>query len=202
MKLHLPVLPPILSIPLAIAQNTTTTTGNFVSFTDPGIELTIKLAIPDASSPPFPLLITFSAPLAVGWAGFATGGCMLRSPLIVAWPNGKDVVVSSRWAKAFHPPTPYPNTTLSLLPSGTTVNATHWTAAILCERGCSDWLGGEVDPNYNNGTFGYGASSHAPTAPADKDSAIRFHDLAIGHFDWDLNKAKNEAGVWGGMTKA
>ncbi|KAB5530381.1 hypothetical protein GE09DRAFT_1252550 [Coniochaeta sp. 2T2.1] len=197
--MKLPITPLLLAATIS-AQNTTTTT-NFVSFTDPGIELSIKLAIPDVSSPPFPLLLTFTAPISVGWAGFATGGCMLRSPLIVAWPNGKDVVVSSRWAKAFHPPTPYRNTTTSLLPGATSVNATHWSASILCEKGCSDWLGGEIDPNYNNGTFGYAASSVLPAAPADKDGAIRFHDLAIGHFDWDLNRAKNAGGQWEAATR-
>lgn len=79
---------------LAQAQN-----GSFVSFSDPGIELDIKLAIPDTTSAPFPLLVTFSAPINVAWAGFATGGCMLRSPLIVAWPNGKSVLATTRWAK-------------------------------------------------------------------------------------------------------
>lgn len=82
------------STSLAQAQN-----GSFVSFSDPGIELDIKLAIPDATSAPFPLLVTFSAPINVAWAGFATGGCMLRSPLIVAWPNGKSVLATTRWAK-------------------------------------------------------------------------------------------------------
>jgi hypothetical protein len=71
------------------------------------------------------------------------------------------------------------------------VNATHWTATFLCSKGCSDWYGGSIDPSYNNGTFGYAASSQVPVAPGDASSAIKFHDLAIGHFDWDLTKAKN-----------
>lgn len=72
--------------------------GSFVSFSDQGIELDIKLAIPDTKTAPFPLLVTFTAPISVGWAGFATGGCMLRSPLIVAWPNGNSVLATTRWA--------------------------------------------------------------------------------------------------------
>lgn len=99
---------------------------------------------------------------------------------------------------AFHPPAPYLNTTISTLHS--TVNSTHWTASILCSKGCSDWYGGSIDPNYNNATFGYGASSHAPSAPGDVKSAIKFHDLAIGHFDMDLTKAKNGAAAWTSLT--
>ncbi|KAJ9138284.1 hypothetical protein NKR19_g7892 [Coniochaeta hoffmannii] len=160
----LPLIPLLLPS-LVLAQNASSPAGNVVTFSDPGIQLDISLAIPNTTAAPFPLLVTFSAPLSVGWAGFATGGCMLRSPLIVAWPNNKSVVATTRWATAFHPPTPYLNTTLSVLSSS--VNATHWSARVLCEKGCSDWYGGAIDPNNNNATFGYGASSHAPTAPGD-----------------------------------
>lgn len=72
--------------------------GNYATFSDPGIDLDVSLALPNVSTPPFPMLLTFSAPLSVGWAGFATGGCMLRSPLVVAWRNGSDVVATTRWA--------------------------------------------------------------------------------------------------------
>lgn len=72
---------------------------NTVSFSDPGSGLDISLAIPDVQSAPFPLYMTFTAPIEVGWGGFATGGCMLRSPLIVAWPNNDSVLVTTRWAK-------------------------------------------------------------------------------------------------------
>ena len=80
------------SLALATAQNMS-------SFTDPTANLTFKLAIPaDKNSAPFPLLMSIAAPVGVSWAGFATGGCMLRSPLIVAWVNGTGVVVTTRWA--------------------------------------------------------------------------------------------------------
>ena len=68
------------------------------SFTDKGADLTFKLAIPDKTSAPFPLLMSIIAPVGVSWSGFATGGCMLRSPLIVAWANGTGVAVTTRWA--------------------------------------------------------------------------------------------------------
>jgi hypothetical protein len=71
---------------------------------------------------------------------------------------------------------------------------------VLCAKGCSDWYGGAIDPTYNNATFGYAASGTVPAAPGDVKTPIRFHDLAIGHFDFDLTKARNEAGVWGKMT--
>lgn len=68
------------------------------SFTDEGIGATYTIAIPEVPSAPFPLLMSISVPRDVSWAGFATGGCMLRSPLIVAWVNGTSLVVTTRWA--------------------------------------------------------------------------------------------------------
>jgi len=68
------------------------------SFTDASANLTFKLAIPDKTAAPFPLLMSIVAPIGISWAGFATGGCMLRSPLLVAWVNGTGVAVTTRWA--------------------------------------------------------------------------------------------------------
>lgn len=106
---------------------------------------------------------------------------------------------SASYQRAFHAPTPYLNTTISTLRS--TVNATHWTAAVLCSAGCSDWYGGSIDPNYNNATFGYGASGGAVATPSSVNSSIHFHDLAIGHFDMDLTKAKNGKATWDELVK-
>jgi len=75
------------------------------------------------------------------------------------------------------------------------VNTTHWTANFLCAAGCSNWYGGEIDPNFNNATFGFGISS----LPASGNS-IRFHNVAKGHFDIDLTKAKRAD--FDAMTKA
>ena len=63
------------------------------------IGVTYKLAIPEASLGPFDMAWSIVAPVGMGWAALSMGGCMLRSPLLVAWPNGKSVVVSPRWAK-------------------------------------------------------------------------------------------------------
>ena len=76
------------------AQNSTLS-----SWTDSVSGVTFKLAIWDTSAAPFPILMSFVAPINITWAAFAAGACMLRSPLIVAWPNGTNVVVTSRWAR-------------------------------------------------------------------------------------------------------
>ena len=63
-----------------------------------GADLAYQFAIPEAAAAPFDVLVSITAPVALGWAGFAAGGKMTRNPLLVAWPNGNSVTVSPRWA--------------------------------------------------------------------------------------------------------
>jgi Cytochrome domain of cellobiose dehydrogenase len=62
------------------------------------IGVTYKVAIPDSAGTSYPMVMSITAPVNTSWAGLSTGGCMLRSPLIVAWQNGTSVAVSARWA--------------------------------------------------------------------------------------------------------
>ncbi len=92
-------------------------------------------------------------------------------------------------SRQYHPPAPYANTTLAVFQTSS-ANATHWTANFVCSDGCSSWFGGSIDPNNNNATFGWGASSRPIESPSSPTSPIHFHDVAMGHFDMDLTKAK------------
>ena len=58
-----------------------------------------RVAFPDTSSTPFDALLQIVSPVAAGWAGFAWGGRMVNNPLTIAWQNGKNVTISSRWAR-------------------------------------------------------------------------------------------------------
>jgi hypothetical protein len=66
---------------------------------------TYRIAIPDATTAPFDTLLQITAPVALGWAGFAWGGGMTGNPLTVTWPNGNNATVSSRWS-TYSPPFP------------------------------------------------------------------------------------------------
>jgi hypothetical protein len=68
------------------------------SWSDDEAGVTFRLAIPDVDKAPFAMKMSIIAKKNVTWAGIATGGCMLRSPLLVAWPNANKVVVGSYWA--------------------------------------------------------------------------------------------------------
>lgn len=70
-----------------------------LGWNEPTSGVTYGLAVPEAASAPFDVLLSIVAPAKAGWVGWAAGGCMLRSPILVAWPNGNTTVVSSRWAK-------------------------------------------------------------------------------------------------------
>jgi len=56
-----------------------------------------RVAIPDTAAAPFDVLVQITAPVSLGWAGLAWGGTMANNPLTVAWVNGNEVAISSRW---------------------------------------------------------------------------------------------------------
>jgi len=59
-----------------------------------------RIAIADTSTGgDFDIAIQLIAPVGQGWVGLSWGGGMSQAPLTVAWPNGQDVTLSSRWAK-------------------------------------------------------------------------------------------------------
>jgi hypothetical protein len=75
--------------------------GTSICFSESKIDaqnLIFRIAIPDTTAAPFDVLLQVVAPVSVTWASIAWGGKMTANPLTVAWPNGKNVVVSSRWA--------------------------------------------------------------------------------------------------------
>jgi cellobiose dehydrogenase (acceptor) len=40
----------------------------------------------------------FISPISVKWVALALGGAMNGNPLLVAWPNGNNIVTTTRWA--------------------------------------------------------------------------------------------------------
>jgi hypothetical protein len=57
-----------------------------------------SVGIPEAAAAPFDVYTSIVAPINNTWAAIAFGGCMLRSPILVAWANGTNVAVSPCWA--------------------------------------------------------------------------------------------------------
>ena len=63
-------------------------------------QIAYRIAVPSTAvnGQPFDVVLQVVAPTAVGWAGMAWGGTMLKNPLTVGWANGNSAQISSRWA--------------------------------------------------------------------------------------------------------
>lgn len=88
-----------------------------------------------------------------------------------------------------------PGQTLSLLPTASTTNETHWKATVLCD-GCSLFTnnaGAEValDPAATAVPFGWATAADAPDTPADPESTFGAHS-ATGYFAFSLLDAQAE----------
>ncbi len=91
-----------------IERDTAVTTGRYCDATQRTVCLAeftattsgtvFRIGLPEVSKAPFDTLVQVVAPVTVGWAGLAWGGSMAQNPLTVAWMNGDQGVVSSRWA--------------------------------------------------------------------------------------------------------
>ncbi|CAI6025038.1 unnamed protein product [Clonostachys chloroleuca] len=150
------------------------------------------VAIPEATEAPFDVILQITAPTEIGWAGLSWSSGMTNNPLTIAWPNGDEVVVSSRAAVSYSLPAAWDGATLAVL-DGSTVNATHWVATIHC-KGCSQWDelkpdNNKLDPNAQN-VIAYAYSSKAVNTPSDPNSSFSAHDEA-SPFGLDFTKARS-----------
>jgi len=161
---------------------------NFAAYTEAVSGVEYNIAIPEVAAAPFDVYLSIVAPANITYAAVAFGGCMLRSPLLVAWKNNTNVVASPRWATEYHPPTLYNGTTVSVLKTSS-VNSTYWTANLVC-TGCSTWLGGSVNA-LGSATFGYGVANRTLGNPAMVNSSIPFHNVGRGHFEVNITSARN-----------
>ncbi|KAH8893466.1 CBD9-like protein [Thozetella sp. PMI_491] len=152
---------------------------------------TYRIAIPDGSSGSFDTILQIISPTSLGWAGFAWGGGMTLNPLVVAWPNGNKVTVTSRWATGRTMPTSYRSATYTVLSSS--VNSTHWSVEVVCS-GCSKWSGGSLRPSDIN-TFAWAVSRNKPSQPSSPDSSFPEH-TNVGMFTEDLSLAKSPQSVF------
>ncbi|PVH78193.1 iron reductase domain protein [Cadophora sp. DSE1049] len=159
-----------------------------VSWTEATSGVVYSMAIPAVDAAPFEVYLSITAPANITWAAVAFGGCMLRSPLVVAWKNSTNVVAAPRWATEYHPPALY-NGTSVVVSKTSSVNATHWTANLLVSGG-SSWYGGTVKSS-GSVTFGWGVSNRPLGNPASVDSSIGFHNVGKGHFEVDITAARN-----------
>ena len=69
----------------------------FDGITDPTYGVTYGIVLPQANTST-EFIGEIVAPLAAKWVGVAFGGAMIGDLLLVAWPNGNEIVASTRYA--------------------------------------------------------------------------------------------------------
>lgn len=156
-----------------------------VAFKDPKTNITFQqytsdngfsfgIALPEASSTGFIGQISAGTR---GWAAVSLTGSMTDGVVVVAWPNGDEVVSSLRTTKT----NVGAGTVLTTISAGTVVNKTGFTYTFLCE-GCV----------INGKTMGFALSNTAPANPSMAKSSIKLLG-GSGTFDIDTNAAKSAA---------
>ncbi|KAM5531153.1 hypothetical protein V8D89_015174 [Ganoderma adspersum] len=128
------------------------------------------------------------APIAAKWIGLAFGGAMIGDLLLVAWPNGNEIVASTRYATAYAQPTAYDGATLTTLPSSS-VNSTHWKYVFRCEN-CTSWTGGGGISPTGTGVFAWAYSNVGVDDPSDPNSTFQEH-TDFGFYGINFPDAQN-----------
>ncbi|OAL48240.1 CBD9-like protein [Pyrenochaeta sp. DS3sAY3a] len=164
--------------------------------------LTTRVALP-ANGTSSDAILQIITPSAFAWCGLAWGGHMTNNPLSVTWATGEatgeKVIVSSRMAFGYYAiPYTYDGAEYTNIPTGTSVNATHWQITTRC-RGCTQWSSADGDFNLHNepsAVLAYACSSVPPDTPSRNDSSFNIHEQ-FGIWSHDFTIAKNASyGSW------
>nr|AGE45679.1 cellobiose dehydrogenase [Phlebia lindtneri]AGE97206.1 cellobiose dehydrogenase [Phlebia lindtneri] len=160
----------------------------FTGVTDPVHDVTYGFTFPPlaiSGSNPTEFIGEIVAPAAAKWAGIALGGAMLQDLLLVAWPNGNQIVYSTRFATDYVQPTAYAAATLTTISSS--VNSTYWRWVFRCQ-GCTSWTGGGSMPISSQGVLAWAYSSIDVDDPSDPQSTFNEH-TDFGFFGIDYTTA-------------
>ncbi|KAK9772253.1 putative Glucose-methanol-choline oxidoreductase N-terminal domain-containing protein [Seiridium cardinale] len=165
---------------------------DFQQYTDSDSGFSFGMAVPENPTTDFIGQMVVPLTDSAGWGAIALGPGMTGRLLLVAWPNGDEVVSSFRYTSAYSNPDVYTNTTLSALPiaNGTFVNSTHMTYTFVCET-CV--IGGSTTFDFSDGTgaLGFAVSSSNPTTPSDSSSALVYHDVGANIYVANFTAAES-----------
>ncbi|KAK7995685.1 hypothetical protein PG990_014458 [Apiospora arundinis] len=139
-----------------------------------GIQFRVALPGTIEAGQPYDVILQIEAPKSIGWVGWAWAGQMTYNPLTVIWPNGDQVMHSSRMALHGHQGR-HPQVHRPL-------------------QGCSSWTdftGGPftVDAS-QEARFAYAFSANPVATPSDNATTFTIHD-GVGHWYHDLPGAKS-----------
>ncbi|ORX92935.1 hypothetical protein BCR34DRAFT_629431 [Clohesyomyces aquaticus] len=135
-----------------------------------------------------------------GWAGISMSPSMTDSLLIVAWPNGDEVVSSFRKATGYtSPPVVTGDFTMTPIPEGTYTNETAFSYTFLCS-GCVSSDGG-LDLLADTTVLGWALSAEALGNPTLASSVLTYHAAGFGAFGLAVADAKSsDYSKWAAMA--
>ncbi|KAF2737008.1 CBD9-like protein [Polyplosphaeria fusca] len=126
-----------------------------------------------------------------GYSGASLGGGMLNKLLILAWPNGQNIVSSFRKAAQYGSPAVATGTfTQTPIANGTYVNSTHWTYTFLCGK-CIQTDGTTFKATDAQPAIGFALNANAPAQKASASASVSKH-TAQGQVKLSLKAAQHK----------
>ncbi|KAI4843507.1 FAD/NAD(P)-binding domain-containing protein [Aureobasidium sp. EXF-8845] len=157
----------------SVAYNDPNTGIDFMSFQDSESGSRFGVATPETLGTDF--IGQIVAPTTQGWAGLDMSAQMANHILIVAWPNGEEVMASVREASGYTTPPVYTgNVTTTPIANGTFVNSTHFSYTFVC-NGCITGDEDSFPSTVKGNAFGWAFSDDAVAKPSAADTALNMH---------------------------
>ncbi|PBK93646.1 CBD9-like protein [Armillaria gallica] len=175
----------------ASAYTDPTTGMTFQALQDSSTGFIFGIALPETIGTDFIGQMVFSLTNGAGWGGASFNGAMTKSLLLVAWPNGDEVMTSFREATAYSTPPVYngSDVTLSTIADGTYVNDTHLSLTFLC-GGCitgDDLTFSSTDTSV---VLGWAYSTSSPSDVTDESTKLVYHSAGYGEFGLGISNAQ------------
>ncbi|CRK18998.1 hypothetical protein BN1723_011736, partial [Verticillium longisporum] len=160
---------------------------------------TFGIALPE--TPGTDLIGRISVQGASGWGGVSLGGRMANSLMVIAWPNGDDIVASLRHSTGYASPGLYAgDATLKTIAAGTSFDGATFTFTFLCE-GCIQTDGTTFAAGASTADIGYGLAGASVSAPTKPASPLTFHSGGFGIFGVDLAAAQSsQFATWAALA--
>ncbi|KAG8929895.1 hypothetical protein FRC02_004902 [Tulasnella sp. 418] len=147
----------------------------FENYVDPIYGSEIGFVFPSSTSST-EFIGQWKIPVTGKWFGITLGPGMNRNLLLVAWPNGNNIVYSARVAENYVQPTVVTGPIVTTL--GFSQSSTHWKWTFRCQ-GCTTWSFQGIDGAIvqdSISVFGWALSTTAVDQPSNAASTFEEHD--------------------------
>ncbi|KAK0465993.1 uncharacterized protein EV420DRAFT_1636565 [Desarmillaria tabescens] len=186
----------------ASAYTDPTTGMTFQALQDSSTGFVFGIALPETIGTDFIGQMVFSLTDGAGWGGASLNGAMTESLLLVAWPNGDEVMTSFREATAYSTPPVYngSDVTLSTISDGTYVNDTHLSLTFLC-GGCITGDDLTFSSTDTSAVLGWAYSTSSPSDVTDESTDLVYHSAGYGEFGLGISNAQtSEYETWAALA--